>query len=146
FRIANGRGSMRIALLGAFSLLILALGNFTFPVFTILPLMLFGGGYLLLSHRQTLWSRFTFNQLVVMFGLGILAMLPFYLPLLSEVTSPNRPAYLEEGGWIPYSTDPLAFVAPSPFTPWGQRIAPAYSLNVLGENAAEGTAYLGVVA
>src|SRR5258708_1563650 len=146
YRIVEGRGTPRIALVGALSLLILALGNFTFPVFTILPIVLFGGGYLLLFCRQSLRRRSTLIQLAAMFGLGAALMLPFYVPLLAEAVSSTPPAYLEEGGWVTFSTDPLAFVAPSPFTLWGKQIAPQYSLNILGENAGEGTAYLGIVA
>ncbi len=162
YRIAGGRGSLRTALAGAAALLILALGNFTFPVFTLLPLVLFGGGYLALCRRLTSplsplsasregdWSRadwrVTLRYLAVMFGVGALLIVPFYLPLLADLASPARPAYLQETGWVRYSADLLGFIAPSPFTPWTAAIAPAFSRAVLGTNSFEGAAYLGVVA
>ena len=144
YRLVEGKSGTRTAFLGAFSILILALGNFTFPVFVLLPLVLFGGLYILLFRRTGL-SRKLLRHLIVMFGLGAVLMLPFYLPLFMELTSPNRPAYLQEGGWIQFSTDPLSFIAPSPFTPWGAALAPSYSNTVLGGNSVEGTAYLGVI-
>jgi hypothetical protein len=108
YRITGGRGSLRTALAGAAALLILALGNFTFPVFTLLPLVLFGGGYLALRRRpasspqespRTDW-RVALRYLVVMFGVGVLLIVPFYLLLLADLTAPARPAYLQETGWV----------------------------------------------
>ncbi|MEP7286251.1 MAG: hypothetical protein ABI947_10840 [Chloroflexota bacterium] len=145
-RIIEDRGGLRTALVGAVSILILALGNFTFPAFLLLPLVLFGGGYLLLFQRDRLLRRKTLRNLAVLFGGGVLLMVPFYIPLLSDIAATNRPSYLLEGGWTTYSTDALGFVALSPFTSWFGPIAPVYSRMVLGTNAFEGPAYLGIIA
>jgi len=146
FRLLERDSGLRTAILGAVALLILALGNFTFPAFTLLPLVLFGGGYYLLFRRRHLLRRHTIRNLLIMFIGGALLTLPFYITLFNDLTASNRPAYLQETGWVRYSTDPLSFIAPSPFTLWTARIAPAYSRTVLGTNSIEGTAYLGIVA
>src|SRR5258708_2262138 len=144
YRLIEGKRGWRTVLLGSLSILILALGNFTFPAFVLLPLILFGGIYALICRRRQLRSALPY--LLILFGVGALLMIPFYVPLFNEITSPQRPAYLQEGGWIQFSTDPLAFVALSPFTPWTQPIVPGYSWSVLGTNAIAGAAYLGIVA
>ncbi len=146
FRLLERRGGICTAILGAFALLILALGNFTFPAFTLLPLVLFGGGYYLLFRRSRLLRRDTIRNLIIMFAGGGLLMLPFYIPLFNDLTASNRPVYLQETGWVRYSADPLAFIAPSPFTLWTAPIAPPFSRTVLGTNSIEGTAYLGIIA
>ncbi|HVO42779.1 MAG TPA: hypothetical protein VMT34_09155 [Aggregatilineales bacterium] len=145
YRLVTGRGTRRTAIGGALALWILALGNFTFPVFVLLPIVLFGGGYWLIARDERLTRRVG-GQIVVMFGLSLLLILPFYLPTIVEAFSPVRPAYLNEGGSVRYSTDPLAFVALSPFTDWTKAWVPAYSRAVLGTNSTEGTAYLGLAA
>jgi hypothetical protein len=143
YRLISGRGSLRGAIFGAVALLILALGNFTFPVFILLPLLLFGGGYALLARRE--WLRWHAVRLVaVMLGGGALLSLPFYLPLARELLAADRPAYLQEGGWVRYSTDLLAFVSPSPFTSWAGALVPDYARAAIGTNSAEGAAYLGL--
>lgn len=146
YRMVEGRGNIRIAVLGAVALWIAALGNFTFPIFTLLPLILFGGGYWFIARRKQLFKRITLQYLILMFGGGLALSLPFYLPLLTELSASDRPVYLQETGWVRYSTDPLGFIAPSPFTPWTRSVAPTYSRAVLGTNSIEGTAYLGIVA
>jgi hypothetical protein len=146
YRLVEGQGGVRTALTGAAALLVMALGNFTFPAFALLPVVLFGGIYLLLFRRDRLFNRTLLRNLALLFGVGGLLIAPFYLPLFNDLTAPNRPAYLQETGWVQYSADPLAFIAPSPFTPWLSGIVPAYSRTVLGTNSIEGTAYLGLVA
>jgi len=145
--LESPRTALRWSVLGAISLLILALGNFTFLVYSLLPILVFGAIYILCCNRYLL-KRDAFlpllRNLVLMLGLGAVLILPFYLPLITESLSPDRPAYLQESGFIRYSTDPLAFFAPSPFTPWSA-IAPEYSRAVLGTNSAEGAAYLGIL-
>ena len=54
YRIILGWGGIRTALVGAVAMWVLALGNFTFPAFALLPLVLFGSGYLLLFRRGLL--------------------------------------------------------------------------------------------
>ncbi|MBX3063090.1 MAG: hypothetical protein KF726_08945 [Anaerolineae bacterium] len=145
YRIINGRGSIRTALIGALALLIMALGNFTFPVFSLLPLLLFGGLYLLLFRRDLLSWKMLRQTALMLLG-GAILCIPFYIPLAADILAANRPAYLQEAGWVQYSADLLAFVAPSPFTAWTSSIAPEFSRSVLGTNSVEGTAYLGIAA
>jgi hypothetical protein len=146
YRIAEGRGGIRTALLGALALWILALSNFTFFVYALLPLVLFGGGYYLLTRRGQMLQRNTLRDFAVLFGVGLLLTLPFYLPLAAEINSPNRPSYLNDSGWVHYSSEPLNFIAFSPFTPWTRPIAPEFSWRSLSINPVEGAAYLGIVA
>jgi hypothetical protein len=148
YRIVVGWSGIRTALIGAVAMWVLALGNFTFPAFALLPLVLFGGGYLLLFRRGLLRRspRTLLRDLAILIGGGALLMLPFYLPLLSELTSTNRPLYLQEVGWVLYSTDPLAFIALSPFSAFTAPITPEFSRVAIGVNSIEGTAYLGIAA
>src|SRR5262249_49101524 len=108
--------------------------------------VLFGGVYLLVFRRRQVLRRSVLRDLAVLFGVGLLLMLPFYIPLAQELSSPNRPAYLEESSWIHYNTDPLNFIALSPFTPWTAPFAPPFSGHVISLNPVEGVAYLGIQA
>ncbi|MCC7209981.1 MAG: hypothetical protein IT323_21945, partial [Anaerolineae bacterium] len=144
WRIATGRGDRRTILLGAAAILALGLSNFTFPVYGLLPLLLFGGGYVFVARRWALRPRAA-GQIAWMLGGGFLLLVPFYLPLVAEALAPERPAYLQEGGSVRYSADLLAFVSPSPFTPWTRGL-PDFTRDVLGANNTEGAAYVGVVA
>lgn len=144
-RIIYREGGPRVAVAGAVALLILALGNFTFAVFGLLPILLFGGLYLLLTDRARIRGVVLRNLLLMLVG-GVVLIAPFYLPLIAEALSPQRPAYLQETGQVRYSADLLSFIAPSPFTLWGRNLAPGYSQAVLGTNSAEGTAYVGLAA
>ncbi len=146
YRLVEGRGGVRSALTGAVALWVLALGNFTFPAYILLPLALFGGAYLLLFRRGCLLRPRLWRDLGIMFGVGVLLIAPFYLPLLGDLVGSSRPAYLEEGGAVLYSADLIGFIAPSPFNPWTGTVVPAFSREVLGANSIEGTAYLGIVA
>ena len=83
-----------LRLIGAVALWILALGNFTFPAYILLPLALFGGVYLILFRRDCLRRLGLWRNLGIMFGVGILLIVPFYLPLLADLVGPSRPAYL----------------------------------------------------
>lgn len=139
WRIGAGQGGLRMASLGAVALLILGLGNLTFPAYALLPLLLFGG----IGAWLAGWARPDPRALLVMLGGGALLLLPFYWPLISEALAADRPAYLAEGGAVRYSADLLAFVSRSPFTPWAGE-TPDFSREVLGTNATEGAAYLGI--
>ncbi len=142
-RILADRRAIRSALLGAAAILILLLGNYTAGVYGLLPLVLFGGLYALRCRRMEL--RHALRPFALMFGLGALLLIPFYLPLAIESLSANRPAYLNEGGAIQYSTEVLAFAAPSPFTAWLRPIVPDFARTVIGTNIIEGFAYIGIV-
>ena len=145
WRATTGRAGARTVLLGALAILVLGLANFTSAVYALLPLLLFGGLYLLVTQpRRTLrWS--VARPLVLILGGGFLLLLPFYLPLAQEALTAQRPTYLQEGGNMRYSADLLSFVAVSPFTPW-TAWSPDFSRDVLGANNTEGAAYLGLVA
>lgn len=154
YRIVTGTSTRRMAVIGGIALWVMALGNFTFPAFALLPLLLWAAGYV--TWRIT-WRRVrgrvadalpraSVTHALIMLFVGGGLSLPFYTPLAAEILAPNRPAYLQETGTIQYSADLLSFVAPSPFTPWGTAITPPFSRNVLGTNSAEGTAYLGIIA
>ena len=145
-RIITGRGGWRIALVGAMSLLVMVLGSFTSLIFALLPLLLFGGVYLLVARRREVWRWLVLRDLVVILVGGAILSLPFYLPLLRDLATANRPTYLQEGGWVTYSADLLGFVSPSPFAAWLKPVVPDYTRAVLGTNSTEGSAYLGLVA
>jgi hypothetical protein len=106
---------------------------------------LFFLAYHLLFEVRFLLRRSVLVQLTGLYALGALICLPFFAPLAVELTRPVRSADLDESGWIRYSADLLAFISPSPFTPWGARLAPPYARTVLGTNTTEGTAYPGIV-
>jgi hypothetical protein len=147
-RIGSGHGNRRLAILGAVALWILVLGNYTGAVFQAFPVILFGGGYLVLARRkQWVEERFrSFKQMLLMFGLAAALIAPFYLPLLVEAADPNRPMYLKEVGWILFSADPLSFVSPSPFASWHNPFVPSFSHTIHNANVVEGVAYLGIAA
>jgi hypothetical protein len=123
WRIVHGAG-WRTALLGALMLWITALGNGVQMVFTLFPVSLFMLGYFLLMERARLLRGYVVRNLAILFGVGLLLLMPFYLPLFIQLTGKNKTADLSESGWVQYSADPLSFVSPSPFTPWGKLVAP----------------------
>lgn len=145
WRVVSGRGGLRWALAGALALWVLALGNFTFLVYGLLPFLLFGGGYALIrsEYRRLLFTGQVLRDLGLMLIGGAILSLPFYLPLIQEALSPDRPDYLQEQGQVRYSTDLLSFGALSPFGIL-KDIAPEYSRRAIGVNATEGAAYLGI--
>ena len=146
YRIVDGRGTTRTASFGAAMFAILLLGNYTAPIFIILPLVLFGGAYLLLTRRKVLLKRKTLRELAIVFGLGLILIAPFYVPVIREALTMSSAVYAPEGGWDTYSTDPLNFIALSPFTSWSAPVAPAFGAGVLKGFATEDAAYLGLTA
>ena len=70
-----------------------------------------------------------------------------YLPLFQEMLRGGSD-YLQESGTVRYSTDLLAFGLPSPFNPVVANLGLDWQVawDVLGDNAIEGSAYLGVIA
>ncbi|GEM_PF-768320 len=149
-RIMRGRGTTRIALLGALATWVLLLTNSTSLVFLVLPLLVFGGIYALAARRQIIFtmSGRQIGQLLMMGGAAAVLSAPFYLPLVLDALIPEHASYLQlQGvGWVLFSTDLLSFVALSPFTPWTRPFAPAFSETILNANAIEGAAYLGIAA
>lgn len=147
YRICLKHGGARTALAGALACWLLALGNFTAPVYALLPIVLFGGLYLLFFQRDALSQLGVWRHLLILFGVAGLLIVPFYVPLLLEAASPNRPAYLQDAGSVSYSAEPLSFIAFSPFTLWGRALAPGFSRVILGDNnATENAGYLGLTA
>jgi hypothetical protein len=141
WRVVRERAGWRIALLGGMMFWLTALANGVQVVFTLFPISLFFLGW----HWRQALSRQVLPRLLVMYGLGVALCVPFFAPLFFEVLKPDKTADLQETGWVTYSADPLGFIAPSPFTPWGKALAPGYTRQVLGTNTVEGTAYLSVV-
>ncbi len=140
YRIVSGQGTPRTAIYGALALWAQCLSNYMTPVFAALPFALFGGLALIATRRLT--RRIIVQAAIMFIGAGALC-LPFFAPLIADSLRPDRPIFLDDGGEVAYSTDPLAFIAPSPFTPIGRELAPQYSRTVLGVNSLEGTAYVG---
>ena len=62
----------------------------------ILPLLVFGGGYLLLVRRQVILAHWRAKvvQLALIMGGALLLSVPFYLPLVRDTLDPSRSAYL----------------------------------------------------
>jgi len=145
WRIMNVEARRRTILIGAAALWITALGNLDLMLYTLFPLTLFYLGYYALFRRIEL-RRAVLIKLVRLFIIGGVALIPFFAPLFFALIAPIKTADLQETGWVRYSADPLSFVSPSPFTPWGARLAPDYTHAVLGTNSIEGSAYSGVIA
>jgi hypothetical protein len=146
-RIVDERGRWKAVLFGAVSLLVLALGNFTFLAYIALPLSIIvfiGTNIKFIREKQITWQILA--RLAAMFLLGAVLILPFYLPLAGDLLSVDRPAYLQVGGRVAFSTDPLAFINISSMTPWTAPFASTFSRQVLVPNAIEGSAYIGIVA
>lgn len=145
WRIVRGTAGRWTVIGGALAFALTALVHTDQVIYTLFPVSLFFLGYYALFRRPIFWRRAVVGRLVVLFGLGAALALPFFVPLASELTAPTQSADLQETGWVTFSADPLGFVAPSPFTPWGAAVAPAFSRTVLGTNTVEGTAYMGVI-
>ncbi len=113
--------------------------------YEVIPLLAVVGAGLAWQARLT-WGRWV-GPLMIMAGVAGLIAVVLYLPLLLEMMRGDS-AFLAETGTVRYSTDLLAFGLPSPFNP----VAKALGLvsqttwDVLGDNAIEGSAYLGLVA
>jgi len=144
WQVVRANGGRRWIIFGALMAACEALGNGVQMVFTLFPLTLFFLGWHLVAARDLL-SRRTLLRLIAMAALTALLLAPFFAPLAAELLKPVRTADFDQGGWVQYSTDLLGFVAPAPFTPWWGKLAPRYTLTVLGTNQVEGSAYLGVV-
>lgn len=126
-----------------------ALGYVSQIVFTLFPLLLFTGLYLLVWDRSRLfrrgagWRAQPWIALAVMVVWGGMLLLPFYLPVILAGSSEME--QISEPGRITYSADLLAFISPSPFGVFESGV-PDYTRAVLGTNSVEGSAYLGVIA
>ncbi|MBN2470662.1 MAG: hypothetical protein JXN59_08070 [Anaerolineae bacterium] len=147
-RVFRGAGWRGGALGGALCGLLLGFLLGTAPtniMYEILPLLVITGGGLAWHHRAA-WRRWI-APVMAMGGVAALIGAALYLPLLQEMLR-GTSGYLEETGTVRYSTDLLAFGLPSPFNPVvaGLGMDSQVAWDVLGDNAIEGSAYLGVIA
>ena len=111
-------------------------GSIQHLIFLVVP---FGGVWFikLLCTRQ--WQAM--RRMLLGGSIGLVLALFLIVPILLERT--NTPPNQERGD-VAYSTDLLAFVAPSFYNPLFSQLT--YSRNVLGEvKNVEGTAYLGII-
>jgi hypothetical protein len=160
FRILSGRGGIWVALLGAVALWVLKLGNYVALVYAVLPLVIFGGLYVLLvvlsdslrsgkvgSARRAEWQLTprAVRDLLIMGGVAVILILPFYIPLIREALDPNRAGYLLISGNPENSAEPLAYVLLSPDTPWTAPITSARNRELI-DRPNEVTAYMGMIA
>lgn len=140
-RILEGERARSLVIIGGVALWLLLLANLTAFIYSLMPLVLFGGGYFLLRERHLLTRRALLMLLGILVIGGVLS-LPFYIPLLAEIAAQRTPFVLFDGSKLHHSTDLLALIAPSPFTPWS--VAPEYSRAAIGSNSMEGTGYVGL--
>lgn len=141
-RILEGERARRLVILGGVALWLLLMANLTAFIYSLMPLVLFGGAYFLLFERHLLTRR-ALLMLLGILALGGALSLPFYIPLLAEIAAQRTPFVLFDGSKLHHSADLLALIAPSPFTPWS--FAPEYSGAAIGSNSMEGTGYIGIV-
>ncbi len=122
------------------------------PVYVLLPLIgFFALGEWLsgprpIWHPDRGWLAQPWLRVGVMIVGGVILLLPFYAPLLTEAGRAEMDG-VRETGVVTFSADPLAFVSPSPLG-WVDDLGlvPDYARDVLGTNSAEGSAYLGLIA
>ncbi|MCS6870754.1 MAG: hypothetical protein NZ571_04785, partial [Anaerolineae bacterium] len=138
-RILEGERARSLVIIGGLAIWILLLANLTAFVYSLMPLVLFGGLYFLLFERRLLTRR-AMLMLLSIFLIGGALSLPFYLPLLLEIAALRTPFVLFDGSKLEHAANLLSLIAPSPFTPWS--FAPEYSRAAIGSNSMEGTAYV----
>ena len=152
WRVLFADGGWRSVIAGGVWLTLAALGTPTALVYHVLPVIVLLGAYALWSERGRLFPRgrplraWPSVRALALLAWGGVLLSVFYAPLLTRAGQAEL-ADLRETGRVRYSLDALSFVSPSPFgllARWG--LAPAYARDVLGTNAVEGAAYLGVVA
>lgn len=152
WRVLGGADGWRTVGWGALWLALTALVHISHPVYLLAPLIVLLGLGALLAGRGRIWrqgqpaSAQPWLRAAAMVGLGVLLLIPFYGPLLTEAGRAEMRG-IAETGRVTYSADALSFVSPSPFGwlgDWG--LAPDYAREVLGTNSAEGTAYVGLIA
>lgn len=141
-RILEGERARSLVIIGGLAIWILLLANLTAFVYSLMPLVLFGGLYFLLFERRLLTRR-AMLMLLSIFLIGGALSLPFYLPLLLEIAALRTPFVLFDGSKLEHAANLLSLIAPSPFTPWS--FAPEYSRAAIGSNSMEGTAYVGIL-
>ncbi len=105
------------------------------------------GFVLLLFWRQRKQWRIWLRPLLALAGVAAVGGLILYAPLLVGLSA-GQLANLQAGGTDWYSTDLLAFITPSPFNSVLRQanLVPGWALDILTDNHAEGSAYLGLAA
>ena len=96
-----------------------------FGPFLLIPITLLWLVYEALILKQP-FSRETVIKLGGAFGLALLLILPFYLPVLRQQFT-GQSAYLEDGGIVIFSSDLLGIVSPSPLNPILAGLVPEYA-------------------
>jgi hypothetical protein len=118
-----------------------------FGPFLLIPVTLIWLMYeaLVLKHP---FYRETVVKLGGAFGLALLFILPFYLPVLRQQFT-GQSAYLQEAGIVAFSSDLLGIVSPSPLNPVFSRLGlvPDYAHTVVPLNFrfAELFNYIGII-
>ncbi len=152
WRVLFAEGSWRSVIAGGAWLTLAALGTPTALVYHVLPVIALLGAYALWSKRGRLWPRerrwreWPAVRALALLAWGGVLLAIFFAPLLSDAGQAELAA-LRETGRVRYSLDALSFVSPSPFGLLAEvGLAPGYTRDVLGTNAVEGAAYLGLTA
>lgn len=86
-----------------------------FGPFLLIPITVLWLFYETLALKQP-FNRETVIKMGSAFGLALLLILPFYLPVLRQQFT-GQSAYLEDGGIVIFSSDLLGIVSPSPLNP-----------------------------
>ncbi len=127
----------------AFSMLIQPM----FGPFLLIPMTLIWLAYEALILKQP-FNRETMVKLGSAFGLAVLLILPFYLPVLRQQFT-GQSAYLKDGGIVIFSSDLLGIISPSPLNPvlTGLGLVPDYARAALPTNFrfAELFNYIGII-
>jgi len=150
WRVVMERVGWRTALWGGVWFALAALAYVSQITYVLFPLLLFGAAYFLVWDRPRLLDRDAplrrraWVKLAGMVAVGGALLVPFYAPLLTAAGQ-DELGDVAETGRVTFSTDLLGFASPSPFGPLAD-VVPDYAWDVLGTNAAEGSAYLGIVA
>lgn len=152
WRVVREDAGWRTVAVGAVWFALAALVYISQPVYVLLPLIGFFAlgeglsGTRPIWHSDRAWLAQPWLRVVVMIAGGVILLLPFYAPLLTEAGRVEMDD-VRETGVVTFSADPLAFVSPSPLG-WVDDLGlvPDYARDVLGTNSAEGSAYLGLIA
>ncbi len=127
----------------AFSMLIQPM----FGPFLLIPMTLIWLAYEALLLKQP-FNRETMVKLGGAFGLAVLLILPFYLPVLLQQFE-GQAAYLQESGSVTFSSDLLGIISPSPLNPTlaGLGLVPEYARAAVPLNYrfAELLNYVGII-
>ncbi|MGC9396089.1 MAG: hypothetical protein ACP5J4_14700 [Anaerolineae bacterium] len=118
-----------------------------FLPFLLIPITLIWLIYEILVLKHSL-NRETIVKLGTAFGLAILLVFPFYLPVLRQQVT-GQSTYLQDSGIVAFSSDVLGIISPSPLNPILSRLGlvPNYARDALPLNFqfAELFNYIGII-